>query len=531
VTLVDVTVAGISPPIVNHADIYRWVRNIYPISELVPYADTLSVAYTLTDTSGCDLCCGTGWGALLEDLEELRDDSSLPVDDVKYYGIVDDSVPHCWAPSTGGWWCCGGCGRTPGHLAAGLVDPTNTTGAGQTLAHEIGHNLGRPHTCSAPCRVEGGCVTQHPEARLGVYGVDLEDPGNPAYLDPDTHHDIMSYCPPKWISDVTYEALRDYFVLPASHRIDQRAEVAKEYLVGGGYIVDGLVTMPRPFYRLTYPAGTSDEAGEGPYALELQDAGGTPLFTRYFDTVGDTYGIGEGMGYFREKVPWQAGTARIVLKEGQTVLRITHVSANPPEVTLLSPNGGEFWPPYGEQTVTWTGSDADGDPLRYALQYSPDDWNTWKAVATNLVGESYTLDVGRLAGSDTARLRVIASDGVNTSQDDSDSTFTVEGKPPEVYIIYPLDSSTFLPGRLVVLEGAGTDLEDGPLTDETLFTWSSSLEGELGVGRELRFDDLRPGWHTITLEATDSDHFVGQDSVSISIGSRVYLPLILKSHP
>ncbi|MBC8249668.1 MAG: hypothetical protein H8E90_08315, partial [Anaerolineales bacterium] len=209
----------------------------------------------------------------------------------------------------------------------------------------------------------------------------------------------------------------------------------------------------------------------------------------------------------------------------------THVSANEPEVTLLSPNGGEFWPPYGEQIVSWTGDDADGDPLRYILQYSPDGWNTWKAVATNLVGESYTLDVGRLAGSETALLRVVASDGVNTSQDESDGTFTVEGKPPEVYIIYPLDGSTFLPGRLVVLEGAGTDLEDGPLTDETLFTWSSSLEGELGVGRELRFDDLRPGWHTITLEVADSDHFVGQDSVSIFIGNRVYLPLILKIYP
>jgi hypothetical protein len=305
--------------------------------------------------------------------------------------------------------------------------------------------------------------------------------------------------------------------------------VQQEYLLCSGLIVDGLVTITRPFYRFTSSAG-NDDAGEGSYTLELQDAGGAPLFTRYFDTVGDSEHPVEGSGYFRQVVPWQAGTARIVLKEGQTVLRITHVSANPPEVTLLSPNGGEFWPPYGEQTVTWTGSDADGDPLRYALVYSPDG-DTWKAIATNLVGESYTLDAGRLAGSETARLRVVASDGVNTSQDESDGTFTVEGKPPEVYIIYPLDNSIVPPGRMVVLEGAGTDLEDGPLTDDPLFTWSSSLEGELGVGRELRFDDLRPGWHTITLEATDSDRFVSQASVSILIGHRVYLPLILKSYP
>jgi hypothetical protein len=295
--------------------------------------------------------------------------------------------------------------------------------------------------------------------------------------------------------------------------------------------MDGLVTMPRPCYRFSAPAGTSDEPGQGPYALELQDVNGTPLFTRYFDNVGDSEDPIEGMGYFRQILPWQEGTARIVIKEGQRVLHITHVSAHAPEVTLLSPNGGEFWPPYGEHTVTWTGSDADGDPLRYALLYSPDGGNTWKAVAANLTGESYTLEAGRLAGSETALMRIVASDGVNISEDQSDGTFTVEGKPPEVYIIYPLDSSTFLPDRPVILEGAGTDLEDGPLTDDAAFSWWSSLEGELGVGRKLYLDDLQPGWHTITLEATDSDHFVGQDSISILIGSRIYLPIVLKSYP
>jgi hypothetical protein len=81
-----------------------------------------------------------------------------------------------------------------------------------------------------------------------------------------------------------------------------------------------------------------------------------------------------------------------------------------------------------------------------------------------------------------------------------------------------------------VLEGTGTDLEDGPLTDDTAFTWSSSLEGELGVGRRLYFDDLLPGQHTVTLTVRDSDGFTVQESISILIGSRVYLPLTLKAY-
>ena len=212
------------------------------------------------------------------------------------------------------------------------------------------------------------------------------------------------------------------------------------------------------------------------------------------------------------------------------MLLITHFSAQFPEASLLSPNDGESWPPYGEHTVSWTGSDADGDSVRYALQYSSDGGSTWRAIATNLVGEICALEAGRLAGSETAFLRGVVSDSVNTSQDKSDGTFTVEGKPPGAYILYPLDGSAFLPGKPVVLEGAGTDLEDGPLTSGTLFTWSLSLEGELGVGRNLYFDDLLPGWHTIALEVADSDGFVAQDSVSIFIGHRLYFPLIFRAN-
>jgi hypothetical protein len=359
--------------------------------------------------------------------------------------------------------------------------------------------------------------------------VDLENPGAPLYIDPDTHHDIMSYCDPRWISDLTYESLVNHFVPSAADQASQRAQSAdKEYLVGSGSITDGLVIMPRPFYRLTYPAGTDDGPGQGPYALELQDGGGTPLFTRHFDTRGETFMPLHGDA-FHEIVPWQAGTARIVIKEGSTVLHVSHVSPSAPEVTLLSPSGGESWPPYGEHTVSWLGSDADGDPLRYALSYSADGGETWKAVVTNLTEESYTVEADYLPGSQTALLRVVASDGVNTGQAESAGTFTVEGKPPEPHILYPVDGSLSLPGRPVILQGSGTDLEDGTLTDDGLFTWSSDLEGQLGVGRELYFDDLAPGQHTITLEVADSDGFVAQASVSILIAHPVYLPLTFKA--
>jgi serine protease len=104
----------------------------------------------------------------------------------------------------------------------------------------------------------------------------------------------------------------------------------------------------------------------------------------------------------------------------------------------------------------------------------------------------------------------------------------VGGKPLVAHILTPLDGSVFMPGKPVVLAGTGTDLEDGPLTLDSLFTWSSSLEGDLGTGRELRFDRLLPGWHEITLQVADSEGFVSSDSVSILVGYPVFLPLVIR---
>jgi len=41
---------------------------------------------------------------------------------------------------------------------------------------------------------------------------------------------------------------------------------------------------------------------------------------------------------------------------------------------------------------------------------------------------------------------------------------------------------------------------------------------------------LSPGWHTITLRASDSDGQVATASVRIQVGPQVWLPLLLRGH-
>jgi hypothetical protein len=201
-------------------------------------------------------------------------------------------------------------------------------------------------------------------------------------------------------------------------------------------------------------------------------------------------------------------------------------------VEILSPAGGEAFTE--SLPISWQGSDADaGDELRYAVRYSADDGATWETVATGLAGSSIVVtDTRPLAGSTTARVQVIASDGVNSGQATS-AAFSLAQHPPEVHVSEPADGSRFEPGQTVVMRGLSIDAEDGQITDPGRWAWSSDLAGALGTGPELVVDTLAEGEHLIRLTVTDSQGASGWDEVRVVIRSLeevIYLPLVVKGY-
>jgi len=104
-------------------------------------------------------------------------------------------------------------------------------------------------------------------------------------------------------------------------------------------------------------------------------------------------------------------------------------------------------------------------------------------------------------------IRLLASDGLNTSEDFPDGLLTVAAKPPQLYIGNPQDETTLPDGWPVILHAYGTDLEDGPLPPETSFDWASDRDGQMGTGEWLiaSSQNMSLGDHVITLTGTDSD--------------------------
>jgi hypothetical protein len=264
------------------------------------------------------------------------------------------------------------------------------------------------------------------------------------------------------------------------------------------------------------------EAVDATYTLVQVNAGGAILSSREAMTHSGEDDDGTTLG-FQEVLPLSDGVAALQLRSGDTVLAEQKVSANPPQVKLLSPNGGETLGPGSK--VAWEASDADGDLVTVSVLYSDDGGASWRLIAQGVSGSEWTLaTLGGIPGSTNARMRVIANDGFLTAQDDSDAAFTVPDRGPLAVIVSPENGGLSEPGGLLVLEGLGTDAEDGPLAGAAL-AWSSDRAGALGTGEELAVEGLADGWHLITLTATDSAGHVATASAKVYVGRRGYLPL------
>ncbi|MBK5096886.1 MAG: PKD domain-containing protein [Gemmatimonadetes bacterium] len=92
-----------------------------------------------------------------------------------------------------------------------------------------------------------------------------------------------------------------------------------------------------------------------------------------------------------------------------------------------------------------------------------------------------------------------------------------DNRSPNAAIRSPGNGSNFVESESVTFEGSATDPEDGVLAGSSL-VWTSSLDGQIGLGLQFSRSDLSFGTHSIRLIATDSEGAADTATVSISIG-------------
>ena len=127
---------------------------------------------------------------------------------------------------------------------------------------------------------------------------------------------------------------------------------------------------------------------------------------------------------FLLRIPDIGDFKKIVFLRDSQFLSEKIVSSNPPIVKILYPNGGEVFRNNESITMKWESSDLDGDDLTFMIQISDDDGNTWNIRSFDIPTNEFEFGFYHLE-SDSVLIRVIASDGINTSSDISDEPFTV----------------------------------------------------------------------------------------------------------
>lgn len=328
-----------------------------------------------------------------------------------------------------------------GGIAIGMLrDPENripiviTNDAIERLPDVIAHEMGHTYYLWHPHDPELGPPVYDAQ-RFWVAQNDYEQWVNT----------FMSYRdPPFWIDEGRYDRdTKTFLDLSAIgfagtwrwNLFEQfRTNADPEIIVLRGEIFKNGTVVAEPWYRLPERTPELLPGSTGNYSIVLFDAenqvlsqiGFNASFTHLSDINGTLTQVETDSIPFMLSIPFVDGTSVIEIRDADENVQVNrNVSPNMPAVNVTSPNGGEILGGSPTHTITWEAYDLDEDPLTYLLAYSRDGGDTWIPITSNLTQNSYSWDTSVLQRGDSYRVKVLATDGVNTAEDASDSNFTI----------------------------------------------------------------------------------------------------------
>lgn len=416
----------------------------------------------------------------------------------------------------------------------------------RTFAHEIGHLWG----------------LNHHNSTIGVTAFDvqhlLREPLGLAQVMPATRRDVMVAgltTPEAWVWANTYNAA---IADPRAQCIDG---------LTGGVDGGGRTELPEDATDVLRIAGTHDHAARevrlfpaafhelvsptrddprGNVAVEGYGADGALLVAVRVDTRTCIESCAHP-GHFHDETVLLANLprrvegaeiARVVVREvgfgaGGRVLADVMRSPTEPEVAAFTvapaavgPIGFDpsVDPLVGALRAEWSVSDADGDALLVDLLYSPDGGSAWFPVAVGLAESAFEFDTANLPASRgrSGLFRIDVRDGLGESSAvQGAANFVGVNSQPDVHIIGPNTATQFRQGATVFLHGSAWDIDEELLPEDAL-AWTSSIDGALGVGRQLPVRNLAVGTHRITLCATDGEGLSAERSIEITVVQREF---------
>jgi hypothetical protein len=512
----NVTIAA--PTLANLQTTSAWTLVTFPVQNAATYrtAGTITWNRPLTDAPSCPGCCTPNWVALNAAVQAVRIADGNRTD-VLYYGLMGVGIPM---------------GAVIGCNSSGVS--TGANGNGVTMAHELGHACGLPH---APCGTPGDPnypayepydPAGTPRASIGEYGLDISN-GN--IFSPALFKDMMSYCPPRWISLYNYGRLTNNPNLaPVRTCVDypwwRDIVLREQVLIPERWLPD---PPPEPWRTVVNPEPVISIIGvmhsetkveiKSVMRLEVvsREQTGTPtdLTAELVDKQGQ--GVAHAPLYrlqshacmcehseseqpafpylFQAFVSDVQPGARLRIQRGEKEIWSRSAPAAQPQVEQFTARLQK-----GDQIkCEWHVQAAEGKDVECWLQWSKDRGQSWSALSTDLREGKATVDSTAVA-SGRIVLRLLASDGFHTAKS-RNVALTIPKRAPAISILAPGADETLVAGNPIRLYGAATNDNDAPVADKDA-TWS--IDGKI-VGRGLDIFVAAPaaGTHELTLSVKD----------------------------
>jgi hypothetical protein len=509
-----------APTQANVVSTMSFVELTYPIGEV------LLTGYSTIDF-GVDMKadisdgCGDGFNELLDQLRDMRGDSS----DV-YYAVLPSGID---SGSVGG---CGG-----GGVGAGFI------GGGATAAQEIGHAFGRDH---APCDDETRCsdpgdqdsnyphYNSFPSDSIGEFGY---NPLTNTVLDPASTFDFMGYSSPNWVSPYTYSGLMSRFPatsgtsaaasalmsLRALHstsgppqRMDRpewiRVKTPTLFL-GLTIDRDRTVTRRPSFHYPAYAHRPSCCPSE--FSVELRDKEGRVLSCQELREDCRHCASGCWPRSFRDQIPFPPGARSLQIWEGKEKIYEERIP-EPPQVKLECQylgrkDGFELrWSAAGSGKAVGPDKEAESDKkearLWYLVQWEDSD-GTWRGLGPRTQSTKIRIPLRLLGRRRSMQVRILASSGIATgmaectlvrndeSSDDTPST-TVVTDDVDIVLTSELTTADNVVSTTPLMHVTVIEQTGRSLADPEVF-WYDQSGAELGRGRAFDLRTLPEGQHVV----------------------------------
>lgn len=214
-----------------------------------------------------------------------------------------------------------------------------------------------------------------------------------------------------WISTESYNHLLEKFTR-------EPTEADTVIIVSGSFLLNTSETILDNTYILgKRTLTTQDDIIPGNLTIELRDNSDNLITNLSFRPSGLLNLFNESLietdhTSFIFVMNFTPDLSKIIIKD-KSITRVEQIrTANTPSLSLLFPTGGELISQ--QMTIEYDATDADNDIINYAILISDDNGATFTTLVVDHPDKTFFLDTTPFPDGDQYKIKILATDGINT---------------------------------------------------------------------------------------------------------------------